>query len=1050
MTPAGVPPERLPGGRALVRLFVRHPTAGNLLMALMVILGLFALARLNTQFFPDFGIDVVSVTVEWPGAAAEDVDANIVEAIEPEVRFLDGIKRVRSTSVEGRATISVEFEPGTDMQQALADVETAVGQVTTLPEDSERPEIRRIVRYEPIVRLVISGPFSEGALKAVAKRIRDDLLNRGVDRVDMFGARDDEIWVEVEPETLQRLDLTLAEIAERIRQSSQDLPSGDTGGDAVRQIRSLGLERDAAGLGGIEIRALDTGEKIHLRDIARVVDAFDEDGRTAKRRGRPAIELSIKRSTKADALEMADTVSAYLDEIGPTLPPGLELEQYDIQANLIRSRIDLLLRNGLSGLVLVVAILFVFLNTRVAFWVAIGIPVSMLATLAIMLASGQSINMVSLFGLIMAIGIVVDDAIVVGEHAETRFRSGDAPLEAAEQGAARMAAPVVSASLTTIAAFLPLFVISGIIGQIIKAIPLVVVAVIVASLVECFFVLPTHMRSAVGHAPSRARRWFNRGFDRFREGPYRRLVTLAVEWRYATLAAAIGLLVVAAGLVIGGRIGFVFFVAPEGDRVFANVQLAVGMPRDRTEAMLDEMERALNAAARKLTEGTPDTAEDLIVMSLAKIGSTTGANEQLLRGGDHLGGLSVELKPSDERTVRTDELIAAWREEIRPLPGLETLTIRPATAGPPGREVDIRLAGRDLAALKETANEVKAMLARYPGVTDIEDDLPYGKEEIILRVTPRGRALGFETATVGRQVRDAFEGAIAKRFPRGDEEVTVRVRLSREARDAMPLEDLYLRAPDGTEVALPEVVSIGTKQGFARLSREDGRREVAITAELDEARINTDKVIAALERDGIRRLAADRGLTVRYAGKAEEQAETFADMRAGAIVGLSAIYIILAWVFASYTRPLVVMSVIPLGFIGVAFGHYLLGYDLTILSMIAIIGLSGIVVNDSIILVSTIKERHERGEPARQAIIDGATDRLRAVFLTSATTIGGLTPLLFETSLQAQFLIPMALTIVFGLMVTTFLVLLVVPALLAVQGGFAALRARLCGRPAAA
>ena len=998
-------------------------------MILMIVLGLYSLLRLNTQFFPDFGIDVVSVSVEWPGASAEDVDENIVEAIEREVRFLDNAKHVRSVSVEGLARISVEFEPGSDMQAALTDVETAVGQVTTLPEDSERPEIRRLVRYDSISRLVLSGPYPESALKATAKRIRDDLLARGIDKVTLFGARDEEIWVEVDLEVLRRLDLRLEDIAERIRQASQDVPSGDTGGSTVQNIRSLGLVKQAEGIRKIEARSFEDGRKVYVGDIAEVNERFEEDGASAFRDGYRAVEIRVQRAITADALEVAAIVEDYLRELAPTLPGNLKLERYAVISDLINERILLLLRNGFSGLLLVVAILFIFLNMRVAFWVAAAIPVTILATMLVMLATGQSINMLSLFALIMALGIIVDDAIVVSEHAEYRHRCGDPPEVAAELGVLRMTAPVVSASLTTICAFIPLLAIGGVIGQIIEAIPLLVVAVILASLVECFLVLPAHLRGALGHKPSRFHKGFNRSFDRFREGPFRRLVMLAVEWRYLTVAVAVGAFVCSLGLVMGGRVEFVFFPQPEADRIYANVRMAASTPRYQTKAMLDELERALKVAEDGLTNG----AGGLVTLRLARLGNTSGRTGSEDERGDHIASMAVQLQPSDNREIRTEEVIEAWRNELNELAVVETLTIRPATAGPPGREMDIRLSGQEIEILKMAAGQVKALLARYPGVSDIRDDLPYGKEDLILELTPHGRALGFTTESVARQVRDAFEGAIAQRFPRGDEEITVRVQFAREALGSETLDEFYLLSPNDTEVALSEVVSVRSKQAFSLLKREDGKRQVAITAELAEELITTDKAIEALGRDGLWDIADQFGVKVNFSGKAEEQGETLADMRLGALVGLTLIYIILAWVFASYTRPLVVMSVIPIGFLGAILGHWLLGFDLTMLSMIALIGLSGIVVNDSIILVNTIRGRLDSGELTSEAIVSGTCDRVRAVILTSATTIGGLSPLLFETSLQAQFLIPMAITICFGLMVTTCLVLLLVPALLAIQ-----------------
>ncbi len=1029
-----------------IGLFARHPTAANLVLAMMILAGVTGLARLNRQFFPNFGIDVVTVNVEWPGATAADVDANIVEALEPELRFLDGVDRVRSTSVDGLARISIEFEAGADMQAALSDVESAVDQVTTLPEASERPEVRRVVNYDAISSIVIAGPYPERALRDIAQRMRDELLDRGADRVVLNGVREAEIAVEVPATRLRELDLTLGDVALAIRQSAQDVPSGDIGNGA-RQIRALGLETDAGGVGAIAIRALDDGRILRLRDVAHVADGFEEGGRTVFLDRYPAVELNVERSLTADALTVSALVDDYLAEARATLPPNLAIVEYRGVADLIQDRIDLLLWNGLSGLILVLVTLFVFLNGRVAFWVAVGIPASLMATLAVMLVSDQSINMLSLFGLIMAIGIVVDDAIVVGEHAEARHAAGLSPMDAAVTGAQRMLAPVSSSTLTTVAAFLPLLLISGVIGEIIQAIPLVVIAVLIASLIECFLVLPAHMRDALAASEKDQPRglafWlrtrFDNAFNGFRDGPFRRAVETAIAWRYSVVAGAVGALIVCIGLVATGRVGFTFFPTPEADRIFANVQMASGSSRAATEAMLVEAEAAAFRAIRQLG-GDPD---DLLKISLRKVGTTVGGGFTAAPGSaDTVGGIEVELIPADRRAIRTDQLIAAWRAEVRPAAGLESLAIRAAQGGPPGRDVDVRLYGDDLATLKAAAEELKLLLSGYPGVSDIEDNLPYGTPEIILEVTPRGRALGFTTSSVGEQVRNALEGAIARRFARGEDEVTIRVQLPRAELTEGVLDRLWLRAPSGQEVALAEVVSAREEVGFASVRREDGRREVMVTAEIDSAVNSTGRVVETLTDSGdLAAIAGRYSLEYRFAGRAEEQAETFADMGLGAMLGLAGIYIILAWVFASYTRPLSVIAVIPLGFIGAVLGHLALGYNLTMLSMIAMIGLSGIVINDSIVLVTTIDERRRR-QTVFDAVVQGTCERLRAVLLTSLTTIGGLAPLLFETSLQAQFLIPMALTIVAGLAVATVLILFVVPSLVAIQGDFSLRAAR--------
>lgn len=1028
----------------LVRIFVRHPNAANLLMALMLLAGLFSLQKLNTQFFPDTGLDFITVTVVWPGASAEDSDAGIVSAIEPEVRFIDGVKQVNSYSQEGSAVVVVEFKAGSDMQSALSDIDAAVSGITTLPEDAEEPRIKRVVRYDLISRISISGPVSEATLKALSKRIRDGLLDRGIDLVNFFGKRDEEIHVDVPPSSLRRMDLTLGDLSKRISDTSVDLPSGDLSGASEKQLRSLGELKRADEIADIEVASAPNGEKIFLRDVAQVRESFDGRQPIGGRGENPAIEMIVQRSLTTDALEAAAIVSTFLDELRGTLPPNIEVRQYDIQASLISDRINLLLRNGLSGLVLVLIVLFVFLSGRIAFWVAMGIPVAIFATGAVMLWSGQSINMVSLFALIMTLGIIVDDAIVVGEHAAHLRQQGMSAVDAAQTGALRMLAPVTAAALTTIAAFMPLFAIGDVIGQIIVAIPLVVVAVLVASLIECFLVLPGHLRGAMsegagtrGGRYARFRERFDARFNQLRDGRFRRAVVKALDYRYVTIGAILAALIISVGILASGRVGFVFFPNPESDTIDANIEMAAGTPRAELQGALLELERALVRAEKRVASET----SDIVVMSFQRLGQSQGRSFERV-SGDHLGGIQVELVASDYRDVRTNEFIEIWREEIPRISGVRRITLQERAGGPPGRELDIRFRGDDIAELKIAAEELKLELQRFDGLSDIEDDLPFGKQELILELTPRGRALGFTTESVARQVRNAFEGAIAKRFPRDDEEVTIRVQLPEAEATEAAVRNLYLRSPAGAETPLEEVVSFREDAGFARIRRKDGRREVAVFAEIDETVTKPGTIISALSDGRVQAIAQRYNLSFRFAGKAEEQAQTLGDMQTGAMIGLSAIYIILAWVFASYSRPVIVMSIIPFGLIGAVAGHLVLGYDITILSLVALIGLAGILVNNSIILVSTIDERVKDGQTVMEAIVDGACDRLRAVTLTSITTIVGLIPLLFETSLQAQFLIPMAVTIVFGLATASILVLFVVPALLGMLEDISGIRSR--------
>ncbi len=1016
-----------------VGTFARHPVASTILTALVLFVGLFALDRINTQFFPNFGIDAISVTVDWPGASAEDIDLNIVDAIEPEVRFLDGVKKVRSTSQENLATIFIEFLAGTDMQSALSEVETAVANVRTLPEESERPKVSRITRYDTITRLVISGPFPEKELKSIAKRMRDDLLALGVDKIDLVGARDEEVWVELAPETLVALDITLKAIADTIAGSSTDIPSGDTQSEQELQIRTIGRDYDAGDYAKIDIRTLQTGEKIVLEDVATVSDTWEEGGTELWMDGYRAIELHVQRSLTADALSVANTVDRYVAELGPTLPAMLRLHAYNISANVIRDRINLLLTNGATGFVLVIIVLFLFLNSRIAFWVAAGIPIALLTAIIVMLLLGRSVNMVSLFGLILALGLIVDDAIVVAEETETQRRNGLPAEEAAVVGASRMTGPVLSSSLTTVAALIPLLLISDIIGEIIREIPLTVIFAVIASLFECFVILPGHLRGALASTPShpgRVREFLDCSFMRFRSQVFEPIVTRAVRQKYLTVTTAMAAFIVVIGLIVGGRVGFVFFPSPEADRVYANVRMVAGTPRDETIRALERLMEAAVGAERQLTDG----GDPVIRFALTKVGVSVGrADGSVPLAGDNVGGITIELIESETRSVRTRAFIDTWSEVFGRPPGVETVTITPAIGGPPGRDLDIRIVGSDLDAMSAATDELLAVLEGIPGLGAIEDDLIYGRPEILLEVTAAGRALGFDTEMVGQQVRHAFEGAIAQRVARGDEEVTVRVLLDESYRTPNALNAIYIRTDENKEVALQDIVRFDTKTALARIQRENGRRQIAITGDIDPALLKLDQLTDLLQGGPLPEIVKRHGVDFVFAGKSEETENTLADMKIGAIIALVLIFSVLAWFFKSYSTPIIIMSIIPLSLVGVILGHLLLGYNLTILSLVATLGLSGIVVNDSIILVRTIESEGSSEKLTLDSIVRGTSRRLRAILLTSLTTIAGLTPMMFETSLQARFLIPMAVTIVFGLMIATFLVLLVVPALLAIR-----------------
>jgi multidrug efflux pump subunit AcrB len=1026
----------------LIGIFAKHPVAANLLMLMMILAGIWGLSRLNTQFFPNFELDLITVRTVWTGASAEDIETSITIPLEQELRMVDGLRKLTSTSSEGISAVSLEYEEGTDMGVALDRVKERVALIRNLPTDAEEPEISRVIRYEPIARVLVTGTRSDlRELRPLVRDMERDLLGRGIASIEISGLPEEEIAIQVSSTALHELGMSLGDVAQRVAETSRDLPAGTVGrSDVGRQLRSLDQRRDALGFERLPLAADEDGRLLQVADVAEVERRSRPSQVHLRYAGRPAVELLLRRAESGDSLEAARILEQWLAERAPALPPGVELHVFDESWQLIEQRTFLLIKNGTGGLILVVAILFLFLNGRVAFWVAVGIPVSFMATLAILYLGGGSINMISLFALIMALGIIVDDAIVVGEDALAHYEAGEDALEAAEGGARRMLVPVSASSLTTIAAFLPLMLVGGVIGNVLFELPLVVVCVILASLFESFLVLPGHIRKSFLHIhttevrPLRHR--LDEGFQRFRDHYFRPLVKRCVRYGATVLMSAIALLVLAAGLVVGGRVSFTFFPTPESDMIYANVVFGAGTPPRRIEELMGHLEETLRETDEALGGG-------LVVTPVTRIGESVFAGGRA-SVGEQLGSMMVQLVEPDQRTVRNSDFIRAWRERVVVPPGIENFSIYSRRGGPPGRDVEIRLVGNEAHALKAAAIELAESLKSYPGTGAVQDDMPFGQEQLVYRLTPMADALGLTVESVGRQLRAAYDGRLAQIFQDGPEEVEVRVVLPDAERYSLAsLESLPIVIPSGETVPLLNVVRLDPQRGFETLRHAQGKLAVEVSADVDTNVNNSDAILASLESGLLPQLSTRYGIDYSFEGRAADQRETLGDMRKGVLFALLMIYLVLAWVFGSYGWPLVVMAVIPFGLIGAVSGHWLMGIDLTILSLFGLFGLSGIVVNDSIILVSFYKRLREEGMPVESAIVEAACQRLRAVLLTSLTTIAGLTPLLFETSLQAQFLIPMAVSISFGLAVTTLLVLIVVPTLLA---GYE----RLFGRPPAA
>ncbi len=1031
--------------QGLLPALLRHRVAANVMMLLAFLAGVVGMARMNVQFFPTFELDIVSVRVVWSGASAEDVETGITTPLEERLKTVDGVKRMTSTSAQGISSIQLELREDTDALVALDQARQRVDEFRNLPRDAETPQVSRVTRYEPIARLLVRGASVE-ELRPWVRRFETELLAGGIDRITITGLPDERIAIEVPSAALETLGLSLVEVGERIGALARDVPAGIAGEqDGAREIRGLEQRRDALAFASLPVASDERGV-VRLGEIAGIAREPRPASLELSERGDAVVELLLQRSEAGHSLKAARAFEQWLDKTRPTLPPSIRLEVFDAQWELIRDRIQLLVGNGLSGLLVVVAVLYFFLPARVALWVVVGIPTAFLATLGLMLFFGGTINMMSLFALIMALGIIVDDAIVVSEDADTHRAAGEGPEQAALGGARRMFWPVVAASLTTVAAFLPLMMVGGIIGNILRDIPFVMIMVILASLLESFLILPAHLKSglsgSIEHKSSRLRRRLDAGFARFRDHHFRRAVSLALAWRGTTVAATLALMILAVGLIAGGRINFVFFPTPEAQMVYANATFVAGTPRAHSEAFLADLERALFETDREL-------GGNLVQTAVARLGSTVGTGSAQGARGDQLASMMVELAPPDHRTVRNEQFLATWRGKVGATAGLESLTITSRQSGPPGRDLTVRLTGDNADALKAAALALGETMKGIAGVSDIEDDMPFGREQLIYRLTPAGEALGLTTESLGRQLRAAFDGHLAQLVQVGREELEVRVLLPRAERERLDVfERIIVRAPDGRFVPLGTVASWESRRGFEALRHADGRLAVEVTGAVDTARNNVDAIQAELAREALPALAARHGIAFSFEGRAADQRETMADMRAGLVLGLGLIYLVLVWSFGSWSWPLVVMAAIPLGLAGAIYGHWLLGLNLTILSMFGLFGLAGIVVNNSIILVSLFKELQHKGAAMQEALVGAACGRLRAVLLTSLTTIGGLTPLLFETSLQAQFLIPMAASIAFGLGFSAVLVLFFVPALLSLLESFKGWLPALFARPA--
>ncbi len=1030
----------------LLSYFTRHKTAANLLLVILLVAGLMAVPRMRAQFFPDVIVDNISISFVWKGAGAEDVDAAIVQVVEPTLLAIEGVMGANSTSREGSARIDLEFEPEWDMARAKADVETALDLIPSLPEDAEDPTITRSSWSDRVTDVIISGPVEIEQLGQFADEFVLRLFNEGVTRTTIRGVAAPEVIVEVPTANLIKYNTTMRQIASAIAEEVSADPAGDVSGANTR-VRTGIEKRSVDEIQSIVLGSNSDGSTLTIGDVARVFKNGVDRERAYFVGEDQAVTVRVDRSQKGDAIDIQHQVEGIAQKLEATLPAGTNIELIRTRAEYISGRLNILVNNGISGLILVLGLLFLFLNARTAFWVAAGIPTAMMTAIAIMYFAGLTFNMISLFALIITLGIVVDDAIVVGEHADQRARRGLPPIEAAETAAIRMAMPVLAATITTVIAFFGLTAIGGRFGDLIADIPFTVIVVLLASLVECFLILPNHMAHSLGTGDRI--RWYDRpsyvvniAFEWARDTLFRRFIYFVVRTRYVMLAGALVLLASQVTLVISGKVAWRFFAAPELSSVTGNFAMLNTATREDTLAMTRELQRAVEELGKSYEERHGRNPVEYV---LVEIGGNSGralpGTEN--KSADLLGGISIEIIEPDFRSYSSFAFVGELQDAVREHPLLETLSFRGWRSGPGGDALDVQFYGADAQTLKAASEDLKTALARFPQVSAVEDDLSYDKEELILELTPQGQALGFTIDGLGSVLRNRLNGVEAATYPLGSRSAAIRVELPQQELTSDFLERMQLRAPNGIYVPIADIVSVERRSGFSTVRRENGIRLISVTGDIAED--NPEDAVAvseALENDILPRIASERQVDWRLSGLAEQENEFLNDARTGLILCLVGIYLTLTWVFASWTRPIVVMAVIPFGLVGAIWGHYMWDISMSLFTVVGLLGMIGIIINDSIVLITTIDE-YAKDRGLIPSVIDAAADRLRPVMLTTLTTVLGLGPLLYERSSQAEFLKPTVVTLVFGLGFGMALVLIIVPSLIAIQNDFKRFRVSL-------
>ena len=1033
----------------LIRWFVNNTVAANMVMLFILVAGLLTLPRIRMEVFPDINIDVISISVIYPGASPKDVEEGICYRIEEKLTGLKGIKRIRSSASENIGVTTVEILPGEDVNEIQNKIKTQIDAIDTFPDNAEKPTIQNMTGTSDVITVAVYGDIEEESLVAISENIKDEI--DGLPEISLttiIGKKPREISIEISELTLKKHQLSIEQVARSIRLNSTDIPGGaiETNMGEIL-IRSKGQVYDQRGFANIPIISRQDGATLLLGDIAEIKDGFAKVDLSQKFNGSPSILIRVFRVGDQNALDISSAVKKYVDQISSTLPKGVGIKTWNDEAIILKGRIDLLLKNAYLGLILVVTILAIFLKPKLAFWVSLGIPISFMGGFLLMPIFDVSINMLSLFTFILVLGIVVDDAIVVGENIFLWRERGLSGIEAAVKGATQVSVPVIFAILTTIAAFSPMLSVAGNVGQIWRIIPLVTIIVLVFSLIESLAILPAHLGHIDDEKLSRFRiinvlsqRWgkfqdkIKSRLDNFINEKYKPFLAWTLNHKGTTLAASAGVFILTIGLIAGGWIKFVFFPPLEADLVNGTISYPDGSPIRMSMDGLGVIESSAQKLKKQLALEYPN--EDIFMNILATAGDQPVKNKSSQgpggagseATGTHYAEYAIELSPGESRSVSATEIARRWRELTPTIIGAKEVvfTSELFSAGDP---INIQLVSQSILDLNAVSVLLQEKLATYPGVIDIKDSFSLGKEEIKLILKPKAKNYGITMVDVSNQVRQAFYGLEVQNFQRGRDEIKVFIRYPEQERKTIKnLESLQVRNSLGVEVPLRQVVDMEFTQGFSAISRVDRQRSVNITANVDISKVTANEVLSAITQVDLPLLLTNYP-SVRFSleGEQREQNDSLGSIFKNFIFALIVIYTLLAIPFRSYSQPLVVMGAIPFGLTGAIIGHIIMGQNLTILSLIGIVALAGVVVNDSLVLVDFINRYRADGHAVYEAVLEAGPRRFRPILLTSLTTFFGLFPLLMEKSVQAQFLIPMAISLAYGVLFATVITLVIVP-----------------------